>query len=147
MTSVKRWDYYMNVGGMSSDPDGRYVLASDYDALESFCEGLKGVNDQQRGHLARLQHIIDCSDTPLMADVMRERDEWKDAAEDYLNVTTKLQAAEARIIEARKAIQEAWYVLDDKELMIEDYEGMVSAARKACHDFLFPLRGDEGGKG
>lgn len=40
-----------------------------------------------RCEIARLQHIIDCAETPLMADVIRERDEARAALREVLAVS------------------------------------------------------------
>ena len=81
--------------------EGNYVLESDYAALKSFCEGLKGVTDELRGKLSECE---------------KDRDDLTIHAKEfeilYRGQLARAEAAEARCKRLEDAIRHHCDVCD-----------------------------------
>jgi DNA repair exonuclease SbcCD ATPase subunit len=88
-------------------------LAEENAALKADVKTFKACWDEACNDIAALKHIIDCANTPLMADVLRERDE--------------LKAEVVGLKDAEKRAIHRWY---QEKSRAEKAEGEVEKARR-----------------
>jgi hypothetical protein len=112
------------------------ALKAELDAAYYRYDKLQKLRTKDLAELARLQHIIECANTPLMADVLKERDElkveversreenrpgliyslmkaWQDRAE-------KAEAAHIKDLEHIKVRDDSFGVLLDSNIRLEE---------------------------